>query len=185
MRKRYFLITFLIIAIILVSYFLLGLTEAPSNSNESQNQENKTPTPFKFSFKFPWQASEKPNTTGSGEGGLSGSAKGGGSNISSNYTQKINYTLNINSFPEGLKIYVSYSINGEKINTTIEAPYSLEIESDTITCVLPAYITGSGVLKWTLDEVDCEFSICEDSSYSCTINMNKNHFVTLHYTPLT
>nr|MBA4404657.1 hypothetical protein [Nanoarchaeum sp.] len=97
--------------------------------------------------------------------------------------QRINYTLSLSSFPDGLKIFVSYYVNDVKSSMTSTAPFDLQVDADSTACVIPAYITGSGILKWTLDGNDCPFSLCEESSYGCSIHMNTNHLVTLYYTP--
>jgi len=196
MRKRYLLVIIvliLIVSIFSIMYYLSLPTTFPNAFNEPQNQGNETPAPFKFSFRFPfifpWQTS-KGTTEGGGEGGESGSSGGSGSGGSANqtaqtnYTQKINYTLSLNSVPDGLKIFVSYYINDIISSITSEAPFELQTDANSKACVLPTYITGSGVLKWTLDGQDCQFSICEEYSSGCLVDMNANHLVTLYYTPL-
>ncbi len=102
----------------------------------------------------------------------------------SNYTVKVNYTLSIESLPPGLKVFTSYYLDGEKINVTLEAPYSVQADEDSLACTVAAYLSGSGVVKWEVDGENCEFSECEGYQSGCNILMDKPHTVTLHYTPI-
>jgi hypothetical protein len=179
------------ILIILVIFILLPSPIQNIIIPSTEESENETRTPFRFTF--PWQTSATQEggggAAGAGEGG-SGSGGGGEGGETENITEVIipKQTLNIDSFGEGLRIYVNYSFDENSTDITIHAPYSLEIDKNSITCVLPDYITGTGKLKWTLDGNDCEFSICknsmgEDSSYGCKILMDNDHSVMLYYTP--
>jgi hypothetical protein len=204
MRKRYLLVL-IIIALVGVSFviYYLTLSKLLSSYNEPQNQENGTTPPNILPFRFPWEA---PQTTtnksssggaggsgggsgGSGNGGAGGSGGGEGTE-ETYYIPKA--SLSLDSIPEGLKIFASYYINNVRHSITSYAPFNLEIDVNSLVCVLPAYVIGNGTLKWTLDEQDCPFSVCETPSYSitetlysdygCLINMNSNRSVTLNYT---
>lgn len=177
----------IIVLIISIVYYLSLPTTFPNILNEPQNQGNETQEDkgfFRFPFIFPWQSS-KGTAEGGGESGETGSGSGGSANqtTQANYTQKISYTLSLNSFPDGLKIFASYYFNDTKKSITSIAPFDLQIDASSTACTVPAYITGSGVLKWTLDDNDCSFSTCEESFYGCSITMNANHLVTLYFTP--
>ncbi|MEM5781792.1 MAG: hypothetical protein QXD43_01170 [Candidatus Aenigmatarchaeota archaeon] len=190
MKKRY-LIAILLVGIII---FILFYTFSPqlliSNAVfEQQNQENKT-EPFKFPFKLPWQATETTSNTTTGTIGSNATAGGiggaGGNNPSNQTIQQniTNYTLSVSSVPDGLKIFASYYVNDIKTSIIMETPFELHPDVNSIVCVIPAYITGSGILKWLLDGQNCQNSICENSSYGCLINMNTDHSVTLYFMPV-
>ena len=66
-------------------------------------------------------------------------------------------------------------------NTT---PYSVEIESNTIACVLLTQVSISGTIRWELDGKDCEPSMCL-GFIGCSILMDKPHTAVVYYTPAT
>jgi hypothetical protein len=121
---------------------------------------------------------------GESSGGESGEKTASTSETPSNYTPKVNYTLSIESLPSGLKVFTSYFINGEKNNITSEAPYSVQVDENSVACTVAAYLSGSGVVKWEIDGEECQFSDCEGYSSGCKVLMDKSHTITLYYTPV-
>jgi len=201
MRKRYLLVlmTIALIAVFSVIYYLTLLTPL-SSYNEPQNQENGTSTPYKLPFKFPWEAAQTTanKSSGGGSGGSgSGGSGSGGSGSGGEGTEETYYapkaSLSADSVPGGLKIFASYYVNGVRHSVTLDAPFNLEADSNSPVCVLPASVISNSTLRWTVDGQDCQFSVCEASSYNrtetvysdygCLINMDTSHSLTLYYTP--
>jgi len=189
MKKRHLSILLIIpiLAVIIIFYYLtLPSPFIPfSNLEESQIQENRTPV--SSSSSLPEQTGETPTTGGGAEGGGEGEETGeggeggGGSGPPSNYTPKINYTLNIDSFPSGLEVLTNYSIDNVILNIRDISPYSVEIESDTVACVLLTTKVTGGIIRWELDSEDCEPSICV-GFIGCRILMDKPHTAFVYYT---
>jgi len=186
MRKRYLTVLIIVPVLIVAIIYFLTLPSPPfSNLTGPENQENQeNRSSFKFPFIFPWQTSDKPSGSG-GAGGGSGSGEGGegsggSSGSSSNQTTstpKINYTLSIDSSPSGFRVIPFYYKDNILQNDTYTTPSSLDIESDTIVCLVE--ITNFGGFIWKLDDGSCIFSTCYGYNNGCNIVMSGPHNVTL------
>jgi hypothetical protein len=196
MRSRYLLVLTLVVLVAVLSViYYLTLSTPLSNYIEPQNQENGTSSPSILPFKLPWETTQATTNKSSGGGaaGTAGTAGAGGSGGGEEpyYTPKT--PLSADSVPGGLKIFASYYVNNMRQSVTLDAPFNLEVDSNSPVCVLPASVIGNGTLRWTVDGQDCQFSVCEVSSYNrtetvysdygCLINMDINHSLTLYYTP--
>lgn len=204
MRKRYLIV--IIVLVIVVStfsiMFYLSLpTTFPNAFNELQNQGNDSQGDKGFlglPFKLPWQTTTQTpsNKSSGGGGGGGGQQGGGGGGTGGNITNPTPpatevYTLNINSIPDGLRIYTGYYINNVISSSASDTPYNLGVDTNSRACVIPAFVIGTGSLRWAIDGQDCQFSVCEEfyhnvpeilyTDYGCLINMNDNHSVTLYY----
>jgi len=178
MKKRYLLILVivLILAVAIIYYLTLLVPFIPGISlTGSQAQENETP--FRSPSTSPWQTEE--TTSGEGEGGGESGRGGMGTGNLSDYTQKINYTLNIDSSPQPFNIRTNYSINNVILNVEDTAPYSVEIESDTIACVLLTSDIPGGSVEWKLDGERCEPLLCL-GFLGCSMLMDKPHTVVVY-----
>lgn len=180
MRKRYLVLIIVIVITITILYLLTLPVSSPFiSSTEPEGQGTQNKSSFKFPFIFPWQSSNKPSSTGSASGG-SGSEGGGGggsSNQTTNYTQKVNYTLNIDSSPSGFSVIPFYYKNNILQNDTYITPSSLSIESNTEVCLVET--TNYRGFIWKLDDGSCVFSICYGYNNGCNIIMNGPHNITL------
>jgi len=201
MRRRYLpvLMAIALIAVFSVICYLTLLTPL-SSYIEPQNQENGTSTPSILPFKLPWEAAQTTTnkSSGGGAGGSGGGSGSGGSGSGGSGGGEEPYyipktPLSADSVPGGLKIFASYYVNGVRHSVTLDAPFNLEADSNSPVCVLPASVISNSTLRWTVDGQDCQFSVCEASSYNrtetvysdygCLINMDTNHSLTLYYTP--
>lgn len=187
MRKKYLLVLgALIIVIILLVYSSVQIVPVTPSDNltESQNQENKAPS-FKFQFRFPWQTeTSSTSTSGAAGSGSSGSSEGGGSsggggvvNQTQNYTQKVNYTLDIQSLPSGIGVIPFYYLNNVLQNETYVTPFSLYIESGTKICLAEA--TNYTGFIWKVDDSRCTFSFCYGYRNGCDIIVDRYYNITL------
>jgi hypothetical protein len=208
MRKRYLLVIIvliLIVSIFSIIYYLSLPTTFPNVFNEPQNQGNDSQGDKGFlglPFRFPWQTTQTtPNQSsgggsegggGAGAGGTGGGAGTGGTGEeTSTYIQNPYYKLSVDSVPDNLKIFASYYVNGIESSLVSNTPFSLETDPGSPVCMLLASMIGNNTLKWTVDEQDCQFSVCEGfsrtetlySDYGCLINMNEDHSVTLNFIP--
>jgi hypothetical protein len=180
--------------------FYLSLpTTFPNVFNEPQNQGNDSQEDKGFlglPFKLPWQTTtQTPSNKSSGGGGGGGGQQGGGGtggNVDNPTPPAPEvYTLSINSIPASLRIYAGYYINNVVSSSTSSAPYNLKADSGSVACVIPAFVIGGGSLRWEVDGINCEFSLCEEfypieteilyTDYGCLIRMNANRAVTLYY----
>jgi hypothetical protein len=168
------------ILIILVVFILLPSPVQNIIIPSTEESGNETTTPFRFNF--PWQTSTT-QEAGGGAGGAGegeGGGGGGGGEEIPYVPPKINYTLNIESYPYPLTVRTNYSINNVILNVEDTPPYSVEIESDTMACVLLISVPGTGTIKWTLDGEDCEASLCT-GYMGCSMLMNKPHTAIVYH----
>jgi hypothetical protein len=201
MRKRYLSVLIVVIVFVIAFYYLSLPTSPPNILNQLQSQGNQTQGNRSF-FNFPFipgqTAQASSNKSSGGAGGSAGGAgagegAGAGGEVAGEESEYIQLNhISIDSTPEGLKIFASYYINGIRSSLMSDAPFNLEADSNSLVCILPAFIIGNGFLNWTVDGQYCQFSACELSSYNrtetlysdygCLINMNENHSIILNYT---
>ena len=207
MRKRYLIIIIILVLVVStfsIMFYLSLPTTFPNVFNEPQGNESEGDKGFLgLPFRLPWQTTtQTPSNKSSGGGGGGGGQQGGGGggtggSIGDNTTnptpptQEV-YTLSINSIPASLRIYAGYYINNVVSSSASDTPYNLEVYPNSLACVIPAFVIN-GSLRWAVDGIDCEFSVCEEfyhneteilyTDHGCLIDMNTDRSVTLYYNP--
>ena len=168
------------ILVIVAVYFLTLSGPSVIESIISENlQEQANETPSESTQTALEQTEGTNNTTvEKGGGGLGG--VGGEEEVNDTFV-KVNYTLTVDSFPEGLRILTNYSINGTDMTFEDYAPFTVLVESGETACVLlTSNVKGGTVINWLLDGNDCEAYPCS-GFIGCGIYMNGNHVVSVHY----
>jgi hypothetical protein len=191
MKKKYLLISLVIIIVLVSIYFLNQSTNfIPFINSGAQDGENKTSSPFNLPFRLPWQQpTETPENTNK-SGGSSSESSGNGSSSSSGgskpgesstnktkFIPTINYTLNINSNFEDLDMVVVYYLGGDIQNITSKPPYSVNIDANTTACV--AVISSYLGTFWEVNGTTYEKTTCAGYPNGCSIYMDTTHNVTL------
>jgi len=209
MRKRYLIIIIILVLVVStfsIIFYLSLPTTFPNVFNEPQSQGNDSQGDKGFlglPFKLPWQTtmqtpSNESSGGGSGGGGGGGGQQGGGGGGTGGNTNNPAppalelYTLSINSIPSSLRIYAAYYVNNVMSSSASDTPYNLGVDSGSLACVIPAFVIN-GNLRWAVDGIDCEFSVCEEfyhneteilyTDHGCLIGMNTDRSVTLYYNP--
>jgi hypothetical protein len=174
MRKLFLVL--IVIAFILITFVLYSFLSPRSTTLlTGENGES-----FELPFEIPFisSESEEETTTPQGAGGMGTAGEEGiGSGGEAPSGPKVNYTLNIDSIPSDLTIYVEYYVNNTLFNTTQITPFSLEIEEGTTACVVE--VTGYEGIFWLLDEIGCEFVDCGEHEWGCSMFMDGSHVATL------
>ena len=183
MRKIYLALLIVVLILIVIAVYYFSTSTAPSIIIETilgviQEQETETPTSPSAT---PSQQIKKNATGGGGAGGEDEGIGGSGPEIPANAT-KVNYTLNVNSFPEGLQMLTNYSINDISIVFEGSAPYSVLVESGTMACVLlSSNVKGGTVINWLVDgEGECISYPCSGFT-GCGIYMDGPHTVSVYF----
>ncbi|NIM47561.1 MAG: hypothetical protein GTN40_05405 [Candidatus Aenigmarchaeota archaeon] len=189
MKKKHWIIFIILFVCVdlIIFYFLypsLPAQTVPIISPEQQDGEGETETPGNLTF--PWSPQESSGTEGAGpeeggEGGGEGGSGGSGGGEETTPTGPLIYTLRIQSDPSNLSVFVNYNINGIVSNITQMAPFSLEVDSNSVACVLAYELRGSGTLKWTKDGEECISSSCYPPFFGCEVLMDSDHTVTEHW----
>ncbi|MFH0929206.1 MAG: hypothetical protein V1818_02495 [Candidatus Aenigmatarchaeota archaeon] len=176
MEKRYIMII-LALSILVIAAILYFLTPSRVLSEiitgDIQTEENESERAARISQ----------NVTGNETGAVSEGGGGtGGTGGSEDYTvEKVNYTISVDSQPEGLGILVNYSMNSNYSTIRKYAPYSVEAESGTEACVLlTTSVKGGSVVTWDIDGEDCVPSICA-GFMGCSIFMDMHHTAIVYY----
>jgi len=174
MKKQYLWLLPVVIILIIVAFYLLSSEPSIIEIIQEQTEATEETTGVTPAERVSQNITEdEANATGGGsEGGKGGSS----------YTvEKVNYTLSTDSFPEGLRILINYSMNGEYNITEKYAPYSVEVESGTAACaLLTSSVKGGTVIKWELDGEDCELVLCA-GFMGCGIFMDSPHTAVVYY----
>ena len=178
MKKLYLGLLSVIIVLVIIAFFLLSkpVNEIISNNadqgameTDSEEQEQTT------------NSAQTMNSTetATSEGGGGSEDIGYSSNVTK---EKVNYTLNIESLPEGLQVLANSSMNNNYSTYQNNTPYSVEVESDTVACVLLTTSIKSGsVVWWEIDGEDCPASLCAGFT-GCSMYMDRSHSVVVYYT---